>query len=149
MCFSPCVKGWLRCCLKGRKASCKHVGLSICCTRYRNHIATLPWLLLLPVAVAAAPLVQAAHADRLVARGVGVVSREAPAFRKADTDPVHYTAQGISGLIREVSRVESHESIATIIILSAEYSQRRDGSLLGQRYICRNKCLIEGAMQGG
>jgi hypothetical protein len=49
------------------------------------------------------PLVhQAEHALRLVNRGVGVVSREAPAYRKADSDPTHYTADGIRLLVQEV-----------------------------------------------
>lgn len=45
---------------------------------------------------------QAAAAARLVDRGVGVISHEAPAFRKGAGHPVHYTAQSISGLIQEV-----------------------------------------------
>lgn len=45
---------------------------------------------------------QAEHARRLVARGVGVISREAPAYRKAKTDPPHFTAEGIQALVQEV-----------------------------------------------
>ena len=45
---------------------------------------------------------QAEHASRLVARGVGVISREAPAYRKADKDPPHFTAESIKTLVQEV-----------------------------------------------
>lgn len=48
-------------------------------------------------------LVQAHHAERLVSRGVGVISYEAPAYRKGRAGhPSHYTAEGITGLIRQV-----------------------------------------------
>lgn len=49
-----------------------------------------------------ARFLQAEHAKRLVARGVGVISREAPAYRKADKDPPHFTADSIKGLVQEV-----------------------------------------------
>lgn len=41
-----------------------------------------------------------------MSRGVGVISREAPAFRKADRDPPHFTAEGIQALVQEVRCVE-------------------------------------------
>lgn len=49
-----------------------------------------------------ARFLQAEHAKRLVARGVGVISREAPAYRKADKDPPHFTAESIKTLVQEV-----------------------------------------------
>lgn len=46
---------------------------------------------------------QAEHALRVRSRGAGVISYEAPAYRKADSDPQHYTAAGIQALVQEVS----------------------------------------------
>jgi hypothetical protein len=66
-------------------------------TSLDQHALDYPWLLPCP-----APLPQAEHAARLVARGVGLISPQAPAFRKGHHSPAHFTAEGIQELVQQV-----------------------------------------------
>jgi hypothetical protein len=71
------------------------------------------------------PHTQAEHAAKLVSRGAGVLSTEAPAFRTGAKAGVTYTAEHIAGLIREV-------------LGNASYSRTAAGIASGlQTYVAR------------